>query len=448
MHGLLALLSSPNVSDAYGDVLQVYPVWLRQGLEGTWLGIDAPWVYPLPAWLPILAAGALGPEALPVLWMLLVTLLDAIAFRLLLEIPRGRLLACTWLGLQLALGPVALGRIDTVAVAVTIVGLVALRLGRTGAAAGVLTAAAWLKIWPGVLYLALLIARRPRLPILAAGALVSGAVLLVAGMLGSGFPLSFLSEQGDRGLQIEAVAATPYLWLAAIGDATRVEFDRGIWTYQVTGPGVDAVAAFATPALIAMVAVVSALGVVAVRRQRGREAIGWLALALVEVLLVTNKVGSPQFAMWLVVPALLLAEEGGRRRWRAVAAVAAVSLVTQLQFPWTYDWLVMSHPLAVLLLTLRSLGHVALLALAVGMLVRIARERAADARPGSGASAEERREQVADAVGLDEEGVVAEGALEHDRLGARRARRDARREPPLVGDGEEAIARDADDERR
>lgn len=423
-------------------MLYVYTSWVAQAEAGSVLGVDLPWVYPLLAWAPIAVADVLGPGALPVVWMLLVTALDAVAFALLLTIPRGHVLAWTWLGLLLALGPVALARIDTVAVALSIIAVAVLRRGRHGAAAALLTAAAWMKVWPGALWLALLIARRRRLTTVGAGAAVSAAVLGIAALLGSGHVLSFLTEQGDRGLQIEAVAATPWLWQAALGGDAVVRFDRQIYTFQVYGAGVQEVAALATPVLVAVVALVCALGVVAVRRSHAQEATVWLAVAIIAAMIVTNKVGSPQFVTWLTVPALLLAEAGARRHWRAVAAIGAVAVATQLQFPWTYDALVLADPGAVLLLTIRNVLHVAILGGAVWMLVRAAR------RGPFAVSGEQRREQVAHALALDEEAVVAEAALEHDGLRARHARGDARGEALLVGDGEEPVARDPDDERR
>lgn len=422
-------------------MLTVYPWWLQQAEAGERLGVDVPWVYPLLAWVPILVAGALGTAALPIVWMLLVVALDAVAFALLLTLPRGRAMATAWLGLLLLIGPVAVGRIDAVAAALAIIAVVQLRQGRQGVAAGLLTAAAWMKVWPGALWLALLIARRGRRTTLAAGAAVSAAVLGAAALLGSQHALSFLVEQGDRGLQIEAVAATPWMWAAAAGEAV-VRFDREIYTFQVYGPGVRDVAALATPVLVAVVAVVAALGVVAVRRSHGQEATVWLAVSLIAAMIVTNKVGSPQFMVWLTVPALLLVEAGARRHWIAVGAIGAVGLLTQLQFPWTYDWLVLADPAAVALLTARNLLHVGILAGAVWMLVRAAR------RGRFAASAEQRREQVGHAVALDEEAIVAEAALEHDRLGPRHARGDAGGEALLVGDREEPVARDPDDERR
>ncbi len=422
MHALLAILALPSVSDAYGDVLTVYPFWVEQGLgsegrPGQWLGVDVPWVYPLLAWAPILASSAFGTAALPLVWMLLVTALDAIALALLLRVPRGLVMAWTWLALLVALGPVAIARIDTVVVALCVIAIVALRSDRPGVAAALFTIGAWMKVWPGVLWLALLVVRRERMRVVAAGALVSAAVLGLAALAGSGHALSFLTEQDDRGLQIEAVAATPYLWLASAGEA-QVAFDRDIYTFQVEGDGVGAVAALATPVLVAAVLAIGALGALAVRRAHRREAIVWLAVALVEAMIVTNKVGSPQFVLWLFVPALLLAEAGARRHWVGVGAIALVAALTQLQFPWTYDWLVAAHPAAVALLTARNALHVALLVGAVWMLVRAARVGPV------GVSGEERRQQIADAAGLDEERVVPEAALEHDGLGAGDARRD------------------------
>jgi hypothetical protein len=372
VHLLLVFLNMPDVTKAYTDVLRVYPSWLAQGLDGTWVGVDVPWVYPLLAWLPILVSGAFGPHLLPTMWLAMMTVLDAVAFASLLRARRGEVLAWTWLGLLIAAGPIAIGRLDGVATAVAIVGFAMLRNGRPGLAAAVWTTAAWMKVWPGVLYLALLVVRRERGTVLSAGALVSAAVLLVAALLGSQHALSFLLQQDHRGLQIESVGATPFMWMAMAGDA-HVYFHDGIVTFQVSHPGAGAVAAFSTPVLIAAVGAVCALGLRAVRRTSAHEATAWLALALVSTLIVTNKVGSPQFVLWLAVPALLLAERGRTRHWIAVSAIALVSLLTQLQYPLTYHALVAAELFGVLLLTARNALHVMILIGAVVMLARSAR---------------------------------------------------------------------------
>ena len=90
-----------------------------------------------------------------------------------------------------------------------------------------------------------------------------------------------------------------------------------------------------------------------------------LLLALVVTLIAFNKVGSPQFMGWLAAPVIfgLLIR---RAAWRAPALLVAVlAALTQLIYPYLYDWLLVAHPAMVLLLTLRNLLEFVLLGWAV-----------------------------------------------------------------------------------
>ena len=91
----------------------------------------------------------------------MVLLLDAAAFAVLIggRDPRRLLAAWWWLGFLLLLGPIALARLDAVAVALCIVGLLWLNLHET-AAVVTLTVATWIKVWPA----ALIARRRDRPP--------------------------------------------------------------------------------------------------------------------------------------------------------------------------------------------------------------------------------------------------------------------------------------------
>src|SRR5690606_13946525 len=119
-----------------------------------------------------------------------------------------------------------------------------------------------------------------------------------------------------------------------------------------------------------------------------------LALALVLTLIVTNKVGSPQFVTWVlaVVVAWLVWD---RRRARVSAAVAvAIAVVTQLIYPWNYPHVMLPTEFGVGLLVCRNLLYLALLALSVWELVRVWRSaRARRLRAG-----EHGPDRVADVV--------------------------------------------------
>ena len=79
-----------------------------------------------------------------------------------------------------------------------------------------------------------------------------------------------------------------------------------------------------------------------------------LVLTLVLVLMVVNKVGSPQFSSWLAAPIILgLTLEASKWRVPAVLGLIIAGL-TQLVYPYFYRSLLMADPWLVGVLTLRN----------------------------------------------------------------------------------------------
>lgn len=220
--------------------------------------------------------------------------------------------------------------------------------------------------------LAAVVALRARVRVLVAAAVVSVGVVATLLLLGADTEiLGFLTEQTGRGLQIEAVAATPFLWLAVAG-AARIEYSFEILTFQITAPGVDAVSAALTPLMVLSVLAVTVLG--ALKAMRGAifpRLFPPLALTLVTLLIVTNKVGSPQFQTWLIAPVILwLVLDRARARVPAVL-VLALCLLTCLVYPIGYDGLLRADVLSVAVLTVRNILLVVLLVLGTRALVRV-----------------------------------------------------------------------------
>ncbi|WP_150308375.1 glycosyltransferase 87 family protein [Planctomonas psychrotolerans] len=358
-----------------GDVRVVYLGWAEDALAGRVPGIDVSFVYPLLAMVPILLSLSLGANAYAGTWMLLVTLLDAIAFAALVgapwrcrdraadarpaapRYPGTRSAAWFWLAFLLALGPIAMGRIDAITIPLAIVALLwAAR--RPAASALLLTAATWIKVWPAATIGALLIVSRARGRVVAAAAIGSACIVLAALALGSGATVfSFLGEQSARGLQIEAPLATTFLWLASAGaDGALVYYDRDILTFQVTGPGTALASATSTPLMAGAVLALVALGIRAVRRgSDGSTLLPLLTLSLVVALIVCNKVGSPQFVCWLAPP-LVLGVAVARERFRTPVVLAfGIAVLTHLVYPYLYGSLLALEPAMLLVLTLRNL---------------------------------------------------------------------------------------------
>jgi hypothetical protein len=206
---------------------------------------------------------------------------------------------------------------------------------------------------------------------------VTAAVVAVAATLslshGSGIHvLSFVAEQAGRGIQIESPVAVPWLWQAALGvPGSVIYYDHQILTFQVAGAGTTTMSALMTPLLALAATAVLLLGLRAQRRGAG-----WLAvlppltLALTVTLIAFNKVGSPQFISWLAAPIILGLVLNGRA-WRTPAGIALVlAVLTQLVYPYLYDWVLLANPLMVLVLSLRNLLEFVLLGWALRALYR------------------------------------------------------------------------------
>jgi hypothetical protein len=381
LHVWLGYVGLTHPNQPFGDVTRVYLGWVEQFQDGYHLGIDGPWVYPILAIVPMLAAMVLGPDNYGVGWMLVVTVADAAIFAYLttrtrrsgreIETGEGLRLAAAWwwLVFLLLLGSVALGRIDIITVDLVIAGLLVAR--NRPALAGVLLAiATWVKVWPAAMIAALVIASRRRMRVAVAAGITLVAVAAGALAFGAGAnAFSFVSEQTGRGLQIEAPVSVLWLWSAFVGGGSQVYYDQEILTFQVTGPGSDAAAMLMTPLLVVAVALVLGLALLVVRAGTpATHVLPPLALALVMALIVFNKVGSPQFMVWLSAPIILgIVTQGRRFFWPAVMAVVMAGL-TQIIYPIAYDSILGLDPVMLSVLTLRNLLSVALLVIAVTML--------------------------------------------------------------------------------
>jgi hypothetical protein len=399
-----AALTGPN--QPMGDVWSVYRTWMHQGVGGgDWVGVDRPWVYPLLAAVPMLLARVGGDAHYGQAWLTIVLLLDAGAFAVLTgglrrgTRSRGHVgAAWWWLLFLLALGPIAVGRIDAVTVPFAIVGLLLLA-SRPMAASVLLTVAAWVKVWPAALVVAAVVALRGRArrDVVVGAVATTVTVVAISLVLGSGATvLGFVGEQAGRGLQVESPTATAWLWRAAAGmPGAFVYYDHQILTYQVEGDGVGTAARLTTVLMALVVLLVLLLGLRAVRR--GASAVHLLAplsLAFVTALIVTNKVGSPQFVAWLAAPVVLglvLARRGGPSAAVPAALAVGIAALTQVIYPWEYQALLGVEPWMLVLITVRNLSEVALLVVAVVQLWRAgSSSRSSDAAaswrpPGDGA---------------------------------------------------------------
>ncbi|AUZ88822.1 hypothetical protein CVO76_15095 [Arthrobacter agilis] len=371
--------------------IRFYREWAYQGLDdGVWQGIDTAWVYPVGALAPMVLATVLGPYLYQLAWFLLFAALNAVGTAALVRrgTPSSFTAAYWWLTATALLGPVAVGRIDGLTAPLVITALL-LVAARPFVASLVLSAATWMKVWPAAVVLAALVAvRKGRLRILGAGLALTAGIAAVVALTGDVRNLTgFLSAQGARGMQLEAPLSTPGVWQAITGTSGAYFFeDEVINTMEVRGALSGVVGDLMTPLMALTVLLVAVFLAVALHRGAPADALlATGALALVSTLVVFNKVGSPQFMLWIaaVIAGGLVLDRASEWRYPALAMLATAGLTT-LVYPVFYDALRYElDPAVAVLLTLRNLLVVSIL---VWSLVRLGRLTARARIPAAAAT--------------------------------------------------------------
>ena len=245
---------------------------------------------------------------------------------------------------------------------------------RFAAAAGAVATA--VKFWPALLLPALAARRESRAAVLVMVAAV-GAVLAVISVVLAGWArlISPLTWQQGRGLHTESVLGTPPMLAWALDPARYQVHFSPYNAFEIDGPAVPALLVAST-----VLTVIGGLTLVALWVQAWRngtrltpDAVVWTCLAAVTMFIVTSKVLSPQYLLWLIpatAAAIAVAEsDRGRHqltRWAVVLLVATA--LTQAVFPIGYGGLVEHKTWSVWVVLVLALRNAALLWLLVQAL--------------------------------------------------------------------------------
>ena len=332
---LTGVVPYPDGPSVINDV-KLYAEWSSLLVTGRFPIGDDMWQYPPGAGIVFALAALLGSN--PVAAFAGIALACDLATMVVLAIAGRRRrvglnAAWAWVIGALLVGPVWLARFDVVPTLAAVVALVLIaRPVWSGAAAA---AGTLLKVWPGIMLIAL---PRRSLPKGILGFVAMSAAILIAVLLWSTGGVSFLGEQGARGLQVESVGALPFMvW--NVFTEVPTEFRFGAMEVDV--------AATIPLGLVITLAGFAVLGLLGVLRLLGRlESLGPSDVALVALLVsvVTSRVLSPQYSVWIdgVAAVTFLDPESRVRRvvWLLVPSI----LVTQVIYPYGYgsflngDW--------------------------------------------------------------------------------------------------------------
>ena len=213
----------------------------------------------------------------------------------------------------------------------------------TGALTGL---GAAIKLWPALLIGAFMSYRADRRPAGIAFVVVGFGLALISLIFGGWLRLiSPLTWQSDRGLQIESIWATPLMLARAVKpDYWTVDMSR-YQAYEIFGSGVEAWVMISNIATLFGLALIILVTIRAFRYDGSTPvAIGFVIVAIVAIMTITNKTLSPQYLLWLGGPmAALLAfrpqalagEQPAINRMAGQLLILA--LLTQLVYPLLYD---------------------------------------------------------------------------------------------------------------
>ncbi|WP_059387773.1 glycosyltransferase family 87 protein, partial [Arthrobacter sp. Hiyo1] len=377
--------------EAFSDTF-IYRDWTSAGFRDENLsGGPSPWVYPVLALVPMAIAGLAGPGPFFFLWVLMITLLNGVALAKLTgrgrhreAIPAG----WWWLVFVFIMGWLGFARVDGLTAPIVLIAL-AYGVSHPFIASTLLSIATWMKVWPAAVMLSLFTVVKQRTKVVAAGILTSVLVIALTAAVGQ-LPrlLNFLTQQGDRGMQLEATFTTPWLWLSVlhVGDS-RMYMNTDINSMQVDGPGTAFMSFLMQPLLALAAILVAALTFWALhngKRTGGADRTELLlagSLTMATAFVVFNKVGSPQFMVWLA-PAVAVGLAHSWKEWRVPAAMLiAIGVATYFIYPLFYDALSHNNPFMALVLTVRNVLLVVLFCWSVRRLYLLARRSRPTNRP-------------------------------------------------------------------
>lgn len=346
------LYLAATVPGRNGDI-SIYQHWYTCCYaHGSFPLADAEWQYPpgaaLVFWLPGLLPGSYIDNFV----FLMIACDLAITLMLCGWARRGGSRAGPWYwvcGMPF-LGAIAITRFDLVPVALVVAALTVRTTAGRGVVRGILAGAgAAIKAWPLALLAGVVPGHGRRATAAAAAVLV--AVWAV-------FPsqtVSFLTHQDARGVEIESVAATPFMIWRQAGWNGSLVFRFG--AFQLSGGHAGLAQDGSRLGLVLVIAgaLVWQLLLAAGRIRWRPEFAADVPLALTLLGLVVSPVLSPQYLLWVIGLAAVCLATGQTRQRPAAVAVLVIAGLTQLIFPVGWPSLLDGSGLLTAVLVVRNL---------------------------------------------------------------------------------------------
>ena len=342
----LKIFTYPVFSYLFSDV-QLYDSWAANLTYSYFVLLDQDprWQYPPLAAVVFLLGYLIAEKTVGFVFLALIA--DALIFLMLTRRAKkesNALPALIWIVAPLVMGPIILGRFDVFPTLLAVFALLHISSPkRFGVAVAI---GALLKVWPILLLLA---TPRGRFTQVATWfAVTFGIGILLLGLWWNGNLFSFLSNQSSRGLQIESVGALPFqIWQAGPGSvASAIQFGAHEIVASETG----------MVSLVLTLIGIALIGVLMFWRVTGRldnSEPADIALTVVLISIMTSRVFSPQYMVW-VFGLLAVAAFRPQKNFRRILILISISSgLGQLIYPFLYGSFIAGGWIPVLVHTVR-----------------------------------------------------------------------------------------------
>ena len=320
----------PGASALFSDV-QLYDSWAANLTYSYFILLeqDPRWQYPPLAAVVFLLGYLIAEKTFGFVFLALVA--DLLIFIFLTKRSKqesNTLPALIWIVTPVLMGPIILGRFDVFPTLAAVIALLYINSSKKFGAATAI--GSLLKVWPMLLLLATPSGKFARVATWFAATFAIGILLLNLWWSGNSF--SFLGGQRSRGLQIESVGALPYqIWNAGPKSvASAVQFG----TIEVVAAGTG------TASLAVTLVGLALISVLVFWRVTGRLANAEpadIALTAVLVSILTSRVLSPQYMVW-VFGLLAVSAFRPQQNFRKILFLISISAVLgQLIYPYWYE---------------------------------------------------------------------------------------------------------------
>ncbi len=358
-----------------GDV-DLYNFWAKGLVKGIFPIEDSMWQYPplagvvfaIPQWLFGNALTGFIVFMIVIDLLILITLLITGLNRFKFNSPstslNGLSGAWFWVLWPILMGPLALTRFDVVPTLFALLALIALsnKKIRPLLSGFLLGIGALVKLWPMLLFV--IYPKKVLMKVSASFVSTLVLVILFMSTWSVGFT-NFLNNQTSRGLQVESIAATPFVLAKLFGANVEYPFRYGSLEVQ---------AVFATEIgfLLNLFTLVVFIVLFALNYQNKLNNLNLFdkALVIVMISIALSRVFSPQFWVWIGGLAALALINKETKLKKVIVLLSISAFLTQLLYPGQYVQLLSGEFFATLLQISRVTLFVWALALGTKLLLK------------------------------------------------------------------------------